>query len=643
MATPASTLARDSAGAQTPPPPPATKRTARWRRQTFLLAVGTALAAAALAWLLSRTSPMQLLELKAYDMRFALRGQFAPPSNMVLVTIDDRTEAAIPAPRIFWHPQYASLLRAITAGNAKAIGLDVFFATSVEDWAPGMDRELAAAFAEVSAALPVVLAYDTLQPSAGFLPLYILGSAQGMLGFANFTQDRDGFIRRQELQSRGPEMGESLAARLAAVVLRVERGVMDSKRRTIRFGNRAVPLDPSGFLILHYWGPAGTFPTISMADVLASAARDDRSQLEKWFRDKIVLVGTLESADRQPTPFYLAGRGQDLMPGVEIQASALATILEQRFLREAPPSILPLLLLAASCLATWFIFRFHFPVAPLLLLGSVSVYLGATVWAQRSGLVLPAVPPVLAALLSGLASYGAYALTEGRKRRLLQDVFGRYVSRDVAQELLTYGEIPLGGVRQPVTVLFSDLRNYTGYCEGLDPHLVVKELNEYFADMTAEIKAHGGMVNKFIGDGIMALFGAPLPRPDDASRAVACALRMVQRNEEYNRRRAEQGLKPLVIGIGLHTGDAVVGTIGAPEKMEYTAIGNTVNVASRIEGENKTFQSRLLVSESTYQLVRERVVAEATEPVKLKGISAPVVLYKILEWKGEVLCSADLP
>jgi adenylate cyclase len=223
----------------------------------------------------------------------------------------------------------------------------------------------------------------------------------------------------------------------------------------------------------------------------------------------------------------------------------------------------------------------------------------------------------------------------------LQETFGRYVSEDLARELLDYGTIPLGGTRQTVTVMFCDLRDYTQYCQGRDPHQVVQELNEYFADTTAEIKAHGGMVNKFIGDGIMALFGVPVGRPDDARRAVECALRMVIGNEEFNRRRKERGLEPLVIGIGLHTGETVVGSIGAPEKMEYTAIGDTVNVASRIEGENKTFHSRLLISEATYQLVRDDVVADLAGEAKLKGIAEPVALYKVLRMKGAESCRTE--
>ena len=208
-------------------------------------------------------------------------------------------------------------------------------------------------------------------------------------------------------------------------------------------------------------------------------------------------------------------------------------------------------------------------------------------------------------------------------------MFGRYVSPEVAQEILAREEIPLGGTRQPVTVMFCDLRNYTSYCQGRDPHQVVAELNEYFADMTAEIKAHGGMVNKFIGDGIMALFGAPVPHPEDPFRAVACGLRMIERNDAFNRRRAAQGLAPLVLGVGIHTGDAVVGTIGAPEKMEYTAIGDTVNVASRIEGENKTFKTQLLVSEATYRLLRDRAVVERVGDARLKGVTEPMPLFRV--------------
>jgi adenylate cyclase len=177
--------------------------------------------------------------------------------------------------------------------------------------------------------------------------------------------------------------------------------------------------------------------------------------------------------------------------------------------------------------------------------------------------------------------------------------------------------------------MFCDLRDYTSYCQGRDPHQIVHELNEYFAYMTEEIKAHGGMVNKFIGDGIMALFGAPVPHADDPYNAVTCAQRMVARNREYNKGRVEKGLRPLVLGVGIHTGEAVVGTIGAPEKMEYTAIGDAVNVASRIEGENKTFHTQALFSEATYQLVRDRLQAERMGEAKLKGVSEPVTLFSI--------------
>jgi adenylate cyclase len=177
--------------------------------------------------------------------------------------------------------------------------------------------------------------------------------------------------------------------------------------------------------------------------------------------------------------------------------------------------------------------------------------------------------------------------------------------------------------------MFCDLRDYTSYCHGRDPHQIVHELNEYFAYMTEEIKAHGGMVNKFIGDGIMALFGAPVPHADDPYNAVTCAVRMVARNREYNEGRLQKGLRPLVLGVGIHTGEAVVGTIGAPEKMEYTAIGDAVNVASRIEGENKTFHTQALFSEATYRLVHDRLPAERMGEAKLKGVAEPVTLFSI--------------
>jgi adenylate cyclase len=626
----------------------------RKRRLTWLAATLAVLVSAWLAWFLSQRGPLQLLELKTYDLRFVLRGSQTPQTGIRLVLIDTATETAFPEPQIFWHPHYAEMLRAAARGGARTIGLDVSFAIPVEQWEPDFDRQMAAAFAEVSAATPVVLAFDTRQQEAQFLPLYMLASAMNTMGYANLTLDADGFVRRQELLSGGEMAYESFAARLAAAAQQATwshpggetNPAQDAPPHVLILGEREVPLDSSGFLRIRYWGPAGTFPSVSMAEVLRAQGENDTAALQRWFQGQIVLVGTLDPTDQHSTPFFLGGKKKDggtpgenqaLTPGVEIQANVLATLLEGRFLREVSPLWQWSLVLGAAALAALCIVHLRFPWGPLVLTGAVAGYLSFTVRSLNSGAVLPVVPPLLSVIFSGLSAYGAQALTEGRQRRLLQDTFGRYVSEEVAKELLEYGDVPLGGASQQVTVMFADLRNYTSYCQGRDPQQVVGELNQYFADMSAEIKAHGGMINKFIGDGIMALFGAPVPHSEDALNAVRCGMKMVERNEEFNRLRQQHGLPPLIIGVGIHSGEAVVGNIGAPEKMEYTAIGDAVNVASRIEGENKTFGTRLLISEATWRRVSGVIATEPVGAARMKGIEEPMTLYKVSGREQEVL------
>ena len=596
----------------------------RRRRLTFLL-VATVCASAVVAFQLSGLPLLQLFDLKTYDLRVVLLGRETPAPNIALVTIDDRTEQAIPEPRIFWHPYYSALLRALSEAGAQAIGVDVAFGMSVAKWEQDFDRELAETFTEVSTATPVVLAYDNLHPPPEGVPLYLLANALGATGFANLTLDTDNFVRRQELRTQDSRKLEAFSDRLFALTTKREAS--------------GAPVDASGAVLIHYWGPGGTFPSYSMADVLTAAEKKNTAQLKSWFQNKVVLVGSLDAADKRPTPFYLAGGGQDLMPGLEIHANILETLIQQRYARRISQVAEIALILCAAILAALFIFKIPFPWAPLLLILAGVTYFAISVVALRSGKVLPVIPPIISMLVCGLGSYGAYSMTEGRRKRLLQNVLGRYVSKEIADEILAGGDFEMGGTQRVVTVMFSDLRNFTSYCHGRDPKLVVDDLNEYFQDMTTEIKAHGGMVNQFIGDGILALFGAPVAHSDDERRAVACGIQMVRRNAKFNKTRAERGLPPLTIGIGIHTGEAVVGNIGASEKIAYTAIGDTVNIASRIESENKTYHSQLLVSEATYEYVKDHVACELAGHAHLKGISEPMRLFRISAMEESERCS----
>ncbi len=215
-----------------------------------------------------------------------------------------------------------------------------------------------------------------------------------------------------------------------------------------------------------------------------------------------------------------------------------------------------------------------------------------------------------------------------RRARFVQDTFGRYVSRQVLDEILN-GKVSLGGELRTATVLFSDIRGFTALSERLPPAEVVRFLNRYLDLMVDVLVEHGGTIDKFIGDAIMASFGVPLSREDDALRAVRCAVAMLSRLEAWNVDRAAAGEPSVEIGIGLHTGEVLAGNIGSAKKMEYTVIGDTVNTSSRIEQLNKTLGTRLLVSAGTYDLVKDAVVARVLPPVEVKGKSLPVTVYEV--------------
>jgi adenylate cyclase len=192
------------------------------------------------------------------------------------------------------------------------------------------------------------------------------------------------------------------------------------------------------------------------------------------------------------------------------------------------------------------------------------------------------------------------------------------------------GGVPLDGESREVTVMFSDLRGFTHYSQGRDPQRVVGELNEYFDLMVDCALRHGGMVNKYIGDGMLVLFGAPVPHPDHARRAVTCAQEMVALMDVLNERRRAAGLEPWRIGIGIHTGEVVVGFVGARDKkMEYTANGDTVNVASRIEGLNKTFHTMILLSEATRDQMGPDIATICKGPAELSGRVGEELFYTV--------------
>jgi adenylate cyclase len=317
--------------------------------------------------------------------------------------------------------------------------------------------------------------------------------------------------------------------------------------------------------------------------------------------------------------------------GLEVHAAVIDNILSQRTLEAAATwRAIPLTLTAAVVLGVVgaFVGPWITTVAALVLSGAIT---GFATWQFASGHWYPLVVPLLALVLATFGDVAYEYFVEGREKRRVKRLFSRYVSKDVYEQLLKDpGGARLGGQRRRMTVLFCDIREFTTVSEKGEPEAIVAQLNEYFSRMVPIVFAHKGTIDKFVGDMIMALFGAPLDDPDHADHALETALAMSAGLAQLNREWTAKGRPALDIGIGINTGDMVAGNLGSEDIMSYTVIGDQVNLGARLESLNKDFHTRVIVSDATRTALKGHYDIHALGEVVVKGKSVPVKIFSVV-------------
>lgn len=428
------------------------------------------------------------------------------------------------------------------------------------------------------------------------------------------------------------------------------QSLADAASDRLSLGADALPLN-RGYLRINYRGPAGTFPTYSVLQVVNG---DYARSAPDAFRNKIVLIGatTVSLQDVYATPFGAEPR----MPGVEVMANALDTALSGEhiallsgvcaspaagpaFLRlcsfvERGPMLVSIVLSGLMGLALLVIRQPSRAAALLLALfaSGAALWLGAFLLLRAE---IPLVAPLATLLLAFAIPATERAFAEELEKRRVRSIFELFISPEMVGQLIEQGVDAMRGKRAELTILFSDIRGFTTMSEKMTPEELVAVLNEYLGAMTDVIHRHGGTVDKYEGDLVMAFFGAPLPLPDHAERAVRCSIDMRLELERLRARWAAEG-KPsqLEMGIGLNSAEVFVGLVGSGRRVNYTVMGDGVNLASRVQDLTKDLKWPLLITEFTYDRVRDKFDCEFAEARLVKGKTVPVGMYRVLGEKG---------
>lgn len=561
-----------------------------------------------------------------------------PP--VVVVNLDEATFTSRgfrDIPLALWGPQFATVLDALDRAGAKVIGVDIIFSTTAETVVRGHDRPFMQVLQRLGAAERVVLA----QTDAGGKVLAPHKIFQVVVGHlrnirsANVPFSRDGAVRAVSLwQTAG---GGANIERIPAFALTVaQRAGFDPGR-----------LPPAMRVMTPNYGDAVIAPVYTMQDVHRCASAGAIGPLAAAFAGKVVMLGAaLDVEDRKVTSgraFVDDAAGlrslpcadrvereeqrRRTIPGVFIHAQAVNDLLRGEIARFWPGWLGMLTLLGFSVWGGALAVFLRAPAASLLMAATLVLWAAGATWSASLDWFAPLLGAATSAIAAFLIGLGLRNFVIDRERRKIALALSRYLDFRLAQQLIASDHPPeLGGETRDVTIWFSDIAGFSTLAEHMDARELVSQLNAHFTMIGAAIEAEGGIVDKYVGDAVVAIFGAPVPMVDHAARAMRAALAVQERL------RAEAG-KPgaFRIRIGLNTGSCVVGNVGSDRRFDYTAIGDSVNVAARLEGANRDFGTMILASESTVRAAGPGFRCRPLGPIHVKGRAEPVVVQEVLE------------
>ncbi len=597
---------------------------------------------------------LRFLELVMYDyyLRFHPRIK-VPDPRIVMVTISDRDIRSHGWP--VSDAKLAQVLEILLKNNPRVIGIDIYRDIPVPP--PGNDH-LRSIFSDNRKIVTVTKVGDESSP--GVPPPYMVKLDDFLVGANDIPVDPKGIVRRGLLfLDDGKRNYYSFALIMAMIFLQSGPQPDPENPEFMRLGKTPfIPLEPDdgGYVgmdaggyqfLLDFSAAWHPFPSISVSDVLLEKFQPEQIQ------DKIVFVGTTAESLRDFffIPFIRSGKAGQVMPGVEIHAAIVSQMLRAALEGQQPMRFVPEIcewawIILASL--TGYLLGLYSPsfrrFAMMNFLAAL-VLAGITFFSFMEGLWIPLVPPVLTGLMAGVLTTMYSSYQEKKQRDLLMQIFSSHVSKKVAEAIWEDREQFLeSGRPRPqkltATVLFTDLKGFTSVSENLDPQVLMDWLNEYMEVMIKVINLNDGVVNKFIGDAVMAIFGVPILRTteaevtQDAINAVNCAIAMREALERLNEDWKSQSRPTIKMRVGIYTGPLVGGTLGSKQRQEYTVIGDTVNTASRLESFDKTLDPenicRILIGESTYHRLGDLFETKPLTSVSLKGKDHKVMIYQVM-------------
>lgn len=607
-------------------------------------------------------------ERKSRDLRFIMRGKEDAGGKVAIAAIDDKSLEAIG--RWPWSRSVmAQLITLLKQGGAKAIAIDFLFAEAESDPENQKIRELITEYTrlgllqttpenqaffskmiEISESIDhdamlaeairtaknVILSsvFVLSEPipdevSDPVLPIPILAQAASRIGFVNVLPDHDGAVRRGlGMIKKGEEFYLSFSIRSVQKYLKIKhKNMIISPGKEIRLNDYSIPIDDKGIFYIGYYGSDGVIPSYSCADLLNGVISPDK------FRDKIVFVGSAATGlgDHWANPFTAS------FSGVETHATIADNILSGRFLQRpawtkyADAFILALTGIVLTILLSEIRMRYFAPVSFGFIFSFILIN---QLIFNHYRLILLWVYPVSDILLITLSVLIHRYLTEGHEKRILKQAFQCYLSPSVVDRIIEKPDsLRLGGEKKELTILFSDIRGFTTISESLAPESLVQFMNRYFTAMTDIVMNTEGTLDKYIGDAVMAFYGAPQEQRDHAIRACNCALNMIDFLDNNMILWQKAGLPAIRIGIGINTGQMVVGNIGSDKRFNYTVMGDHVNIASRLESLTKNYGVNIIVSEFTYEKAKKDFVFEKLGDVQIRGREKPVGIYALIRRK----------